>query len=572
MSTEAPFTPPKKKPNIFWWLGGVFLLLLLVFFVQLFGPNPRIIVSPRTTYITGPLLPDGLPDYERYILDRSRDGVTPENNAAALLWPALWPGELDPPQYAAVAAELGLDTIPSQADAVVPVYKQITNWFRTQQLPSEDSDSFEQELDQTIDQVFDQVMSRPWTSEQFPWLAKWARDNQKPLDKILEASRRPRCYFPSPSMLDNNRDGLVTMLLPGVQGVRECGRSLTARAMWHVGEQRPDAAWLDLLATHRIGRLVAQGPTMVEQLVGIAIAGIAGNGTVAMLHEGRTSASLARQILRDLQTLEYFTQFADSLDNMERLSFLDGVTQLSRGDFDARWLEWGGVESQGRPLTHLQHLCVDWNIVLRKGNEFYDRYSVAARLPTYEAREQAMAKVEQDLRRLFNRTGIDTLVASALNPSARSDAATGVMLGLFFPAVDAALDAQDRANAKLDLLRLAAALAVYRAEHGDYPQKLDDLVPGVLEKLPVDLYHAKPFIYKRIDDGYLLYSPGGNGQDDGGSNGQMRVFEGRSLDDDNNSSAAQPPQPAIPTGADDISIRVPRPPLKPPQTAPSKDE
>jgi hypothetical protein len=502
------------------------------------------------------------------MFERLRDGVTPENNAAALLWPALWSIELAPPQYAAVAAELGLGAIPSQADAVVPVAKQITNWLRTQQPPSEDANSIAPQLDQTLDQVLDQVMSRPWTSERFPWLAKRVNDNQKPLDKMVESSHRPRCYFPSPTLLDKQNDMLISMLLPGPQAARESGRSLAMRAMWHVGEHRAAEAWQDLLAIHRIGRLIAQGQAMVEQLVGMALSNIACNGTITMLHEGQLSAEQARQVMSDLGSVEGFSGMADSMDGLERLSFLNAVTQLSCGNVDSQALELMGI---GGDLSLLRHFRVDWNLVLRKGNRYYDRYVAAARLPTYAARQQALSQIDGEIRQIIGRFGPSAIVASAINPSARSDAVASIMIALFTPALDVGTTAQDRANARLDLLRLAAALAVYRAEHGDYPQKLDDLVPGVLEMLPVDLYHAKPFIYKRIDDGYLLYSPGGNGQDDGGSNGQMRVFEGRALDEANN-SAAQPPQPAIPSGADDIAIRVPRPPLKPPTSTPKAEQ
>jgi hypothetical protein len=67
MSPDTPFIPPKKKPSIFWWLAGAFVLLALIFVFQLFGPSPRIIISPQTTYITGPPKSDGLPDYEKYV-------------------------------------------------------------------------------------------------------------------------------------------------------------------------------------------------------------------------------------------------------------------------------------------------------------------------------------------------------------------------------------------------------------------------------------------------------------------------------------------------------------------------
>src|SRR6478735_2790501 len=110
--------PRRKKLSIFWWLGIAFIVTASIFVVLLFGPSPRIVVSPQTTFVTTPLRPNGLPDYEQYVLDTCRNGVTPENNAAALIWPALWPGELQPSQYAAVAKELGLKSIPFEDDAL----------------------------------------------------------------------------------------------------------------------------------------------------------------------------------------------------------------------------------------------------------------------------------------------------------------------------------------------------------------------------------------------------------------------------------------------------------------------
>src|SRR4051812_30642624 len=96
MSSAENNLIPRKKPSVFWWLGGVFLLLTLVSLFQLFGPGPAIIISPQTTYITEPLRANGLPDYEQYILELSRADVTTQNNAAALMWPAIWPSELNP--------------------------------------------------------------------------------------------------------------------------------------------------------------------------------------------------------------------------------------------------------------------------------------------------------------------------------------------------------------------------------------------------------------------------------------------------------------------------------------------
>ena len=59
--------------------------------------------------------------------------------------------------------------------------------------------------------------------------------------------------------------------------------ALSIRAMWHLGENRLNTAWQDVLALHRLSRLLSQGYTLIEQLVAIAINGIACDATVSLL-------------------------------------------------------------------------------------------------------------------------------------------------------------------------------------------------------------------------------------------------------------------------------------------------
>ncbi|HEX3602082.1 MAG TPA: hypothetical protein VHU84_18150 [Lacipirellulaceae bacterium] len=573
MTTDAPFTPPRKKPSILWWIGGAFMLLLLLFVFELFGPSPRIYVSPKTTFITEPLTADGLPDYAKYALNLYRDGVTPENNAAALLWPAVWPGELSANQYAAVATELGLDQIPAKADALVMIRKRIKDlqhegFGAVRSDSGDNAANVQRDLQKSEDQLYEQVTEHPWTSKEIPPLAKWVHDNQKPLDQLVAGSLRTRCYFPSPSLLAPNPESLASMLLPGIQAVREGGRSLRARAMWNLGEHRFDAAWQDLFAELRIGHLMTQDKTLVDQLVGISISNDACNGTAILLQEGHPSPAQARQVMKDLASLESFSGVAESIDHMERATHLSLILLLAQGKVDPKELKLMGLEN----IAYSKYLAIDWNVALENSNDYFDRYAAAARLPTYAARKQAMAHLDSDLNRIARGFGADSIVAAILSRSARSANAAQILTALLMPAFVNVLDAQDRQDTKLDLIRLAAALAVFRAEHGNYPAKLEELVPTVLEKLPADLYNAKPFLYKPIGGSFLLYSAGENGIDDGGSNIVRHIFEGQEYDFDDE-SAPPLPQP-IPASADDIAIRVPRLPTKMPSatTTPAPNE
>ncbi len=116
------------------------------------------------------------------------------------------------------------------------------------------------------------------------------------------------------------------------------------------------------------------------------------------------------------------------------------------------------------------------------------------------------------------------------------------------------------------------ALAVYRAEHGSYPESIDQLVPAVLERLPVEVFSGKPFVYKRSADGFLLYGVGVNGVDEGGSNERYRVLKGQSIDS-LDEVQAESQQSQIPKDADDNSILVPRPAFELPAiTRPGTDQ
>ena len=67
------------------------------------------------------------------------------------------------------------------------------------------------------------------------------------------------------------------------------------------------------------------------------------------------------------------------------------------------------------------------------------------------------------------------------------------------------------------LTQVALSLAAYKADHGDYPPSLPALTPGYLPAIPEDLFSGKSPLYRPERGGYLLYSVGPNGSDDGGA-------------------------------------------------------
>ncbi|MCC7474277.1 MAG: hypothetical protein IT425_02680 [Pirellulales bacterium] len=586
MSEGVPLLPQRKKPSAYWWLGAATLLLGGLFLYLLFGPNPPIIVSPKTTYVTAPLGPNGLPNFARYYHEKHSQGVTSENNAAMLLFEVFGLRDSTAEETAAVADTLGVIEIPTQESILPPIYspemrRRVAAMMNQRGLlklegkpaseavilqllnePSLPEGSEAELLSYEAEEYMDNVMYRPWKESDLPPLADWLHEHQAKIDKLVEASKRPKFYWPPASTDDDETLFAVVSLLPPTQNLRNAARILGPRAMLHLGEGRVDEAWQHILAIHRFGILSSAIRNLVSELTGIAIRGIAHDLTITLLGSEKLTAQQARQIERDLAALPSFSA-ADAYDVGERLFALDTVMSLAKSsDFTALENDYSKTPVTARLIASTS---VDWNIVLRDTNLLHDRLTAVFSLPTRQQRMAAINLIDQRLQQgQADLESPTALFLSAFSRQRRSTALGGVVLGYTTGMTQAMADAQDRANAYIAMSRVAAALAVYRAEQGKYPATLAELPPGILPKLPPDEFSGKSFLYRRTNDGYLLTSVGPNGKDDGGSSYIPSVFEGYELDPiyENASPSNTPPPPEIPQQADDYSIRLPRQPRR----------
>lgn len=64
--------------------------------------------------------------------------------------------------------------------------------------------------------------------------------------------------------------------------------------------------------------------------------------------------------------------------------------------------------------------------------------------------------------------------------------------------------------------QIGIACKIYKNKNGEFPKDLLQLVPGILEKEPVDPFTGEAFVYHRQDSGFIVYSLGSNEKDNGG--------------------------------------------------------
>jgi len=130
---------------------------------------------------------------------------------------------------------------------------------------------------------------------------------------------------------------------------------------------------------------------------------------------------------------------------------------------------------------------------------------------------QEMAAIDQDLQALKRQVDAAGVIEkSFMGSRSRGEMIGNIMILLVLPSFTKVQIAADRCEQDQRNLHLAFALAAYKCDQGLYPAKLDELAPKYLQAIPGDLFSGKPPIYRLNDKGYLLYSVGENGVDDGG--------------------------------------------------------
>jgi len=53
--------------------------------------------------------------------------------------------------------------------------------------------------------------------------------------------------------------------------------------------------------------------------------------------------------------------------------------------------------------------------------------------------------------------------------------------------------------------KICLALKIFRCRHGKYPEKLQELCPEILKKMPVDPINGNAYTYKKQKDGFILF-------------------------------------------------------------------
>jgi hypothetical protein len=513
-------------------------------------PLPKITISKETTYITEPLRADGYPDYVAAVNQHCSKGVTPENNAAIPFWQAVGPKGIDKKIRKRYFEMLGIAELPEEGD-----YLDDACSCEVRQGAAPQSRGV------GCSQEYTKSRTTPWTATDYPAVAQMLAKNQKPLDAFVHGMNRSRFYSPIVEVNDQFLGNLDLLL--GVSEARTMVRMLVSRAMLRLGDKDIPGAWNDLLACCRFVRVYGERPLLADRLIASSLEGIAGGSIVTLSgQEGLTSAQ-ARQFLAEYQALPPARPIEEVWEYGERIFSLACLVDLAAEPATGlKYFEGGLPEltdaEQKRRVVALKVLGydneLDWNEALRRQNRWSDGFARLQARAKASGTGEELARWDDDsvaaAQKACDETlGHDDQVTEKATPAQKAERLVALLNApsVFGPISKTLPFAGARIQTERDLALLALALGGYHADRGVYPTSLTELSPSFVKVIPKDRFTGGELRYAIATNGYLLYSVGPNGEDDGGRNFNDQAYTSADY------QAATEEEKA----RDDIAIRMP---------------
>lgn len=476
------------------WRAAIYLgsLVLVLIAIDLVLVQVRRTIRPgfATTRITGPTLPDGSIDYLAAMEEHFSLGVTRENNAFPLILQALGRDALprnQPPD--GITNRLGMPHLSEKGDYFVT----LDDYCKAQSVPADPD-------------PFDPKFPMAWNEWQAtPVATGWVNANSRPLALIAEATQRSHYFVPFDG--GTRPETMVEILLPHVSPLRDVGRALGTRALIRLNEGDVVGFQADVQTTHRLARLLGQSSTLVERFLAILIETDACRAERMAAMSGKLSPEQLKSLIAQIASREELRPLVESVDMGERFMILDILQKMAITGPSGAGRVFQHINGGRGPLFNIafRFLPITYEQAMITMNRHYDGGITAMAQPTYARRVAALRLWEKQMADLSSGRPRALLMFTADWPSL-----------MFLPSFEGMLRRQTSAKIEVSLTQVTHALAIFKAERGAYPAKLEELSPISLPNVPDDLFSGKPLIYSRVGDGYLLYSVGANMNDEGG--------------------------------------------------------
>ncbi|MHC4891630.1 MAG: hypothetical protein ACYTEO_19435, partial [Planctomycetota bacterium] len=338
-------------------------------------------------------------------------------------------------------------------------------------------------------------------------LKEWVQSNSDALSQLELGTKKPYYWLQKFSP-----DGtLMAILLPDLAKFRQLCFAITWRAKLTAAEGNNDKAMKDIVTSYRFGLHVSDSPVLIEQLLGLAIRTIGLDTTFKILDRTEMGPTSIKSLQRQIEHLSTDESYIPHM-RFDKFNMLDIIqrTFTDDGKGDGQMItsaETLSMISDSTTLTQEEIQSIpelrrrQTTETVEKLYEYFD--FVVQKIPWQWKAEQV--NPEKEIEKIMEE-----------NP----------WIKIFCPAFVRVAQIFSQRKAQADALITTLALFRYKADKGQLPEKLDELVSsGYLKAVPIDPFSGRPLIYKRLGDDFMLCSFSLDCDDDSGTRSKWGTGE-----------------------------------------------
>ncbi|MDR1925439.1 MAG: hypothetical protein LBQ66_13795 [Planctomycetaceae bacterium] len=505
-----------------WYVLLVLFVLFLLFLYFCLLPS-RLIISPETTLITK-LDNNGKLDYEGTFKrehNRQLTLINPDDNGSRMVMAKFGPRVIERSYW---LKSCTWEDLPKDRT-------YMGEWYRTRWIPFCNAMSIdptkkpveyrpiwlklsEAEGAKNKKYPYQSELSRkPWRAEDYPEVAKFVAEAEDALAVYSAAAQKPQwvCYWEASG-------GTAYAFLSDDTYTSWACQDFVIRAHERISRNDVAGAFDDAVSILRIARHVQNSSTLMERSFGInnEMSGI--DVIQSILTYCNPSTEQIRQFMSELEKIPKPVNISDKILLWEEMRLLDVLFNSNNDNFS---LSFASYPLYLKSLfVLLTTLPVDYNIASKRIQANFKRFEELSKENDIKKRTQFYYKFDADIKHLETiiYSPAELLIRETLIAH-RSTLLADCMFYFHF-ADQFRFDLFDEARMDMqrDLLRVSFALELYQRENGHYPDKLELIAPKYIDVIPEDPFTSKELTYKKIDNGYILYSFGQNKIDDGGDN------------------------------------------------------
>ncbi|MEI8244803.1 MAG: hypothetical protein WCI51_03170 [Lentisphaerota bacterium] len=308
-------------------------------------------------------------------------------------------------------------------------------------------------------------------------LAEWSDKNRETAQRVLDSKKMEKIFSlfrqgtEKPCVVFHSYQGIETQF-PGLVNQRALFRLISLKSSSYGLNGNPEAGYSLICDGFKTIKQLESDPFLISQLVNIALAKLNIEAINSLIFRYGISSQTAGKLMSGLNKINFNEAIANSMGG-ELLLNKDLIKKIIAGkskipDYLNDNSLHGFIEKYG-----------PWPVLYQN----YARY-LRLMLKTRKLYSQPYWLVERQIKELENEIPKDVFSIS-------------------FPALNLQIA---QIESEIDAAKLTLALHIYKNQNGAFPDKLEQLAPGILKEIPVDPISGKPFEYQKADGKVTLSS------------------------------------------------------------------